>query len=101
MCGYEQGVFCQGGFDKGAPASEIAFWIGPGGHPGGLFDLDGVMVEVTEAVEGLRFCVNPDYLVAWRFTRSANDADCGGKFKVSFDQFEQAMLVKYAKGAAV
>lgn len=101
MGGYEQGVFGQGGFDEGTPASEIAFGIGPGGHPGGLFDFAGVMVEVTEAVEGLSFCVNPDYLVARGFTRSGNDVDCGDKLKVSFDQFEQTMLVKHSEGVAV
>ncbi len=101
MGSYEQGVFCKGGFDEGTPASEIAFGIGPGGHPGGLFDFAGVMVEVTEAVEGLSFCVNPDYLVAGGFTRSGNDVDCGDKLKVSFDQFEQTMLVKRSEGVAV
>src|SRR5260370_16865660 len=101
MGGDEQSIFCQGGFDEGAPASEIAFGIGPGGHPRRLFDFDGVMVEVTEAVEGLSFCVNPDYLVAGGFTRSGNDVDRGDKLKVSFDQFEQTMLVNHSEGVAV
>ena len=53
--GYEERIFSQGGFDQGVAAGNIRIGIGPGGHPGGLFDFDEVVVEVAEAVESLAF----------------------------------------------
>ena len=53
MGGYEEGIFCQGSFNKRLSTAEVGVRIGPGSHPGDLFDFDGVVVKVAEAVESL------------------------------------------------
>src|SRR6266853_447336 len=63
MSGYEEGIFCQGSFNKRLSTVEVGVRIGPGSHPGDLFDFDGVMVKVAEAVESLPLGVNADDLV--------------------------------------
>jgi hypothetical protein len=63
MGGYEEGIFCQGSFNKRLSTGEVGVRIGPGSHPCRLFDFNGVMVEITETVEGLPLGVNADKLV--------------------------------------
>ena len=60
MGGYEKGIFCQGSFNKRLSTRDVGVRVGLVGHPGGLFDFDGVVVEVTKAVEGLAFRLNAD-----------------------------------------
>lgn len=63
MGGYEEGIFCQGSFNKRLSTVEVGVRIGPGSHPGDLFDFYGVMIKVAEAVESLPLGVNADDLV--------------------------------------
>ena len=63
MGGYEEGIFCQGSFNKRLSTAEVGVRIGPGSHPSRLFDFDGVVVKVAEAVEGLPPRVDADKLV--------------------------------------
>jgi hypothetical protein len=79
MRGKEKSVFSQCGLHESGAAFEIGFLASPIDHPGRLFKLDLMMIEIPQTVEGLPFRVDANNLVARCLARSSNDLNRGGR----------------------
>src|SRR5438876_10319223 len=99
MSWYQKRVFFQSSFDEPLAAGKVGRGIGPFDHPRWLFNFNYIVKEVTQAIESLFLRMHTHNLVSWRLTGCSENAHFGGQVKVTFNQFEQVVLLHDAEGA--
>ena len=62
----QQRIFTQRPFRQAVPANIVGFKVVPLDHPGGMFDLDGMMVKVAQEIESLGFGPDTNNLMSRR-----------------------------------
>jgi hypothetical protein len=100
MRGKEKSVFSQCSLRESGAAFEISFLVYPIDHPGRLFKLDLMMIEIPQTVQGLPFRVDANNLVARCLARSSNDLNRGEQISSPLDELKESVVLQYAKCTA-